>query len=87
MAQNDPERPEIARAAQDVGAPVPAKTDPKGPTHYGRGGAANIIDTKEGLRKSGDANRKSEDTKREEGASKGGLLAKGKDLLSKLGKK
>jgi hypothetical protein len=71
MAQNDPSRPEIARAAQD----------------YGRGGAANIIDKKEGVRKSGDVKRKSDDVKREEGAGKGGLLAKGKDLLSKLGKK
>jgi hypothetical protein len=87
MAQNDLERPELARAAQDVEAPAQAGVDPKGPTHYGRGGAANIIDKKDGQRKSGDAKRKSEDIKREEGAGKGGLLAKGKDLLNKLGKK
>ncbi|OAL06554.1 hypothetical protein IQ06DRAFT_923 [Phaeosphaeriaceae sp. SRC1lsM3a] len=92
MAQNDPERPEVARAAQDVDAPVKV-SEPKGPTHYGRGGAANIIE-KDGQRKSGDAKRKSgdvkrksEDIKREEGNGKGGLVAKGKELLNKLGKK
>jgi hypothetical protein len=83
MAQNDPSRPEIARAAQDVDAPIPAGTA----THYGRGGAANIIDKKEGVRKSGDGKRNSEDVKRDESAGKGGLLAKGKDLLNKLSKK
>lgn len=81
MAQNDPQHPELARAAQDVDAPIPAG-DPKGPINYGRGGAGNIID-KDGPRKSGDAKRKSEEVKREEG----GLLAKGKEFLNKLGKK
>jgi hypothetical protein len=81
MAQNDLQHPELARAAQDVDAPTKAG-EPMGPTHYGRGGAANIIE-KDGQRKSGDTKRKSEDVKREEG----GLLAKGKELLSKLGKK
>lgn len=85
MAQNDPERPEVARAAQDVEAPAPP-TEPKGPTHYGRGGAANIIE-KDGQRKSGEVKRKSEDVKREEGTAKGGLLAKGKEFLNKFGKK
>jgi hypothetical protein len=85
MAQNDLEHPELARAAQDVEAPAHV-SEPKGPTHYGRGGAANIID-KDGQRKSGDAKRKSEEVKREEGNGKGGLLAKGKELLNKLGKK
>jgi|TARA_R110002003_G_scaffold97_38_gene8077 hypothetical protein len=85
MAVNDPQRPELARAAQDVDAPnVPV--EPKGPTHYGRGGAANIIE-KDGQRKSGEVKRKSEDIKPEEGAAKGGLLAKGKEFLNKLGKK
>jgi hypothetical protein len=83
MAQNDPERPEVARKAQDVEAPATVP-EPKGPTHYGRGGAANIIDKD---RKSGDAKRKSEEVKREDGNGKGGLLAKGKELLNKLGKK
>ncbi|KAH7077257.1 hypothetical protein FB567DRAFT_552790 [Paraphoma chrysanthemicola] len=79
MAVNDPDRPEVARAAQDVDAPNVA-SEPKGPTHYGRGGAANIIGDKNGARKS-------EEVKREEGAAKGGLLAKGKELLNKLGGK
>lgn len=85
MALNDPERPEVARAAQDVEGPVQV-SEPKGPTHYGRGGAANIIE-KDGQRKSGDVKRKSEEVKREEGNGKGGLVAKGKELLNKLGKK
>lgn len=78
MALNDPERPEVARAAQDVEGPVQV-SEPKGPTHYGRGGAANIIEK--------DGQRKSEEVKREEGNGKGGLVAKGKELLNKLGKK
>jgi len=39
MAKNDPQRPELARAAQDVEAPKPR--DHEGPFHYGRGGAGN----------------------------------------------
>lgn len=85
MAQNDPQRPEVARAAQDVEGPVKL-SEPKGAIHYGRGGAANIIE-KNGERKSGDAKRKSPEVKPEEGNGKGGLMAKGKDLLNKLGKK
>lgn len=84
MAQNDPQQPEIARAAQDVDGPAHA-IDPKGPIRYGRGGAANVIE-KDDQRKSGDVKRKSEDDKREEG-SKGGILTKGKEFLNKLGKK
>jgi hypothetical protein len=88
MAQNNPERPEVARAAQDVEGPTELP-EPKGPTHYGRGGAANIIENN-GDRKSGDAKRNmSVESKPEEvnGNGKGGLLAKGKELLNKLGKK
>jgi hypothetical protein len=88
MAQNDPQHPELARAAQDVDAPTKA-SEPRGPTHYGRGGAANIID-KDGQRKSGDTKRKSGEVKRksEDGRrEEGGLLAKGKEFLNKLGKK
>jgi hypothetical protein len=81
MARND--NPDNARLAQDVDAPVPS--DPKGPVHYGRGGAANIIGQE------GGQDRKSEDVKRksgedEAGADKG-LLAKGKEFLNKLGGK
>ena len=75
MARNDREHPEIARAAQDVeGSPQP---ETQGPKHYGRGGAANIINDEAA------AQRKSEEAKREDK----GLLGKGKDLLNKLGKK
>jgi hypothetical protein len=83
MARNDPEHPELARAAQDV-ENTPQPTEVPGPKHYGRGGAANIIsDGQPALRKSAEAKRKSEEAKAEEK----GLLAKGKELLGKLGKK
>ena len=88
MAKNDPLNPELARAAQDVDAPNP-QADPQGPVHYGRGGAANIID-KESQRRSGDAKRKSVEPKREEGTAvtgSGGFVAKGKEMLNKLIKK
>ncbi|CAO2648901.1 Nn.00g098500.m01.CDS01 [Neocucurbitaria sp. VM-36] len=84
MAHNDPEHPEVARAAQDV--ELPPQHEPQGPKHYGRGGAANIIDQDGQPRKSGEAKRKSEEVKREEGHNKG-LFAKGKEILNKLGKK
>ncbi|OAL53318.1 hypothetical protein IQ07DRAFT_597638 [Pyrenochaeta sp. DS3sAY3a] len=84
MARNDPDRPEVARAAQDVDVAPP--TDVPGPTHYGRGGAANVLD-KDGLpRKSGDAKRKSTEVKGEEGTSKG-LVAKLKEAFAKILKK
>lgn len=81
MAVNDPERPDLARAAQDVDAPPPS--EPQGPKHYGRGGAANIIgqDGQAAPRKSG------EQAKREESGGSKGLLSKGKELLNKLSKK
>lgn len=40
MAKNDPARPEIARASQDVVAAEPRERD--GVKHFGRGGAANV---------------------------------------------
>lgn len=77
MARNDPEHPELARAAQDVDStPQP---EVQGPKHYGRGGAANVIGD--------EAKRNSEDAKREDQGAGKGLLGKGKDLLNKLGKK
>ena len=83
MARNDPEHPELARAAQDVDN-TPQPSEVPGPKHYGRGGAANIIsDGQPAQRKSAEAKRKSEEAKAEEK----GLLAKGKELLGKLGKK
>ena len=51
MAKNDPARPEIARAAQDVEAPAHREQD--GPHHYGRGGAANIAVVSEEERRRG----------------------------------
>lgn len=86
MAHNDPERPDLARAAQDVDAAPP--TEPQGPKHYGRGGAANIIGTDgQGQRKSAEAKRKSEEPTSENGGASKGILAKGKEMLNKLGKK
>lgn len=81
MARNDREHPEIARAAQDVeGSPQP---ETQGPKHYGRGGAANIINNHEAA-----SAQQGDETKREEnGAAAKGLLGKGKGLLNKLGKK
>lgn len=75
MAKNDPDHPEIARAAQDVDAP--AHREPEGPHHYGRGGAANITSDEE----------KREQRKSEEGAPAKGFVDKGKELLHKLGGK
>ena len=82
MAKNDTQHPELARAAQDVDSgPQP---EPQGPKHYGRGGAANIIsDGQPAQRKSAEAKRKGEEARAEDK----GLLAKGKDFLTKLGKK
>jgi hypothetical protein len=82
MARNDPQHPELARAAQDVDTgPLPK---PQGPKHYGRGGAANIIsDGQPAQLKSAEASRKGEEVRAEDK----GLLAIGKDFLTKLGKK
>lgn len=86
MARNDPERPDLARAAQDVESAPQAET--VGPKHYGRGGAANIIADKPSTqRESVEAKRDSEEAKRDENGAGKGLLGKGKDLLNKLGKK
>jgi hypothetical protein len=85
MAKNDPQHPELARAAQDVDSTPHLHPDPQGPKHYGRGGAANIISDGQppAQRKSAEAKRKGEEVKAEEK----GLLALGKDFLNKLGKK
>ncbi|KAL6709768.1 hypothetical protein ACN47E_001197 [Coniothyrium glycines] len=87
MAKNDPDRPELARAAQDVDA---TPREPEGPKHYGRGGAANIIteDGQSTQRKSAEAKRKSVDKARRDSNNNGqGIFAKGKEFLNKLGKK
>ncbi|KAJ4301124.1 hypothetical protein N0V90_003214 [Kalmusia sp. IMI 367209] len=87
MAKNDPNRPEIARARQDVEAPT--HREPEGPHHYGRGGAANIATlTEEEKRAAHEHNqRKSEEVRREEGVAGKGLVDKGKEFLHKLGGK
>lgn len=73
MARNDLNHPEVARASQDVEAPAPR--EPEGPHHIGRGGAANVAK---------DEHKSKAD---EAAAADKGLLEKGKDLISKLGKK
>jgi len=76
MARNDPNRPELARASQDVEAPV--HREKEGPHHYGRGGAANVAKlTPEETRAAEEQQRKTEADK--------GLLGKGKEFISKLG--
>ncbi|KAF1945444.1 hypothetical protein EJ02DRAFT_419435 [Clathrospora elynae] len=86
MAHNNPQHPELARLAQDVDNI--AHSEPQGPKHYGRGGAANIIgDGQPAQRKSAEARRKSEEAKGEDNGAGKGLLTKGKELLNKLGKK
>ncbi|KAF2098768.1 hypothetical protein NA57DRAFT_76007 [Rhizodiscina lignyota] len=48
MARNDPDHPEIARAAQDVEAPrATGKTSTEANFHVGRGGAANVVRSSE----------------------------------------
>jgi hypothetical protein len=87
MARNDPNHPELARASQDVEAPV--HREPEGPHHYGRGGAANVAKpTPEEARAVQETNkRKSEEARREEGVAGKGLVEKGKEFISKLGAK
>lgn len=87
MARNDLSHPEIARASQDVDAPVPREYE--GPHHFGRGGAANVAKpTEEEAHLAHEHNqRRSEELRREGGEHHKGLVDKGKDLLSKLGKK
>ncbi|KAF2474757.1 uncharacterized protein BDR25DRAFT_301398 [Lindgomyces ingoldianus] len=90
IAKNDPMHPELARASQDVDAPI--HRDFEGPHHFGRGGAANIVTpSEEEVRIAREQNqRKSDEAKRQEGATPGdvkGLVDKGKDFLSKLGGK
>lgn len=80
MARNDPNHPEIARAAQDVDTPVHREDD--APHFYGRGGAANYAKPSDGERKT---ERKSDEAKRE-GANGKGFVEKGKEFLHKLKK-
>jgi hypothetical protein len=77
MAKNDPLHPELARASQDVEAPQ--HREQTGPTHFGRGGAANVISPSPEPQASGEASKHTGENK--------GLVEKGKEFLSKLGKK
>ncbi|KAF2265684.1 hypothetical protein CC78DRAFT_460918 [Lojkania enalia] len=89
IARNDPQHPEIARASQDVEAPV--HRDAEGPHHYGRGGAANVVSPSEREIYQAHENnmRKSEELRREQGSANDtkSLVEKGKEFLSKFGKK
>ncbi|KAF2090830.1 hypothetical protein K490DRAFT_62157 [Saccharata proteae CBS 121410] len=94
MAKNDPLKPEVARAAQDV-QPVQAR-EPEGNFHIGRGGAANIVKPSEEEvhhAKKNNNNRRSNEVAREEGyvaddkEDSKGLGEKAKDLLAKVGLK
>ncbi|KAI9664955.1 MAG: hypothetical protein M1821_006403 [Bathelium mastoideum] len=80
MVKNDKERPEVARAAQDVDAPRPK--EPQGTFHVGRGGAANVAKSEtdsSGVQPA------------EQGPGMGtrrnskGFADKGKELLGKIG--
>ena len=86
MARNDPERPDLARAAQDVDH---TPQEPLGPKHYGRGGAANIIGPDGQPRKSTELKRISTgaSARRDSNNNGQGILAKGKEFLNKLAKK
>jgi len=81
IARNDPHHPELARAAQDVEAPI--KRDPEGPHHYGRGGAANVaVLSDEEVRAAKESNaRKSHDLARSHDEEHKSLLEKGKEFL------
>ncbi|KAL1624963.1 hypothetical protein SLS54_003688 [Diplodia seriata] len=95
MARNDPQHPEIARAAQDVEAPPSAVRDHEGPKHFGRGGAANVT-TEKSASPEGERERLVEGkgvAVGREGAGPGhgqedvrGLGEKAKDLLGKIKK-
>jgi hypothetical protein len=79
MARNDPARPEIARASQDVEAP--AHREPEGPHHFGRGGAANVAKTSSPEPQVVESNRP-----RRKSSEDKGLVEKGKEFLNKLKK-
>lgn len=89
IARNDLRHPELARASQDVDAPV--HREPEGPHHFGRGGAANIISpSSEEARLARENNqRKSDEARRGSNAAEDvkGLGGKAKDFLNKLGGK
>ncbi|KAH7132429.1 hypothetical protein B0J11DRAFT_503598 [Dendryphion nanum] len=87
IAKNDPLHPELARASQDVNAPV--HREPEGPHHFGRGGAANIVSPSvEEARLAREKNqRKSDEARRGSNAGEDakGLGEKAKNFLHKLG--
>ncbi|KAK4976578.1 hypothetical protein LTR28_007906 [Elasticomyces elasticus] len=82
MASNDPNRPEVARAAQDVEAP-PIR-EPEGNVHYGRGGAANVARLTE--EQKGDARMRNKSVV-EVVEEKKGVVEKGKEMLSSLARR
>ncbi|KAI9701434.1 MAG: hypothetical protein M1820_006525 [Bogoriella megaspora] len=84
MAKNDPEHPEVARAAQDVESPPPREQH--GGFHVGRGGAANVAKAE-----TDNSGNTTELQQGEQGLGMGvrreskGLADRGKELLGKIG--
>lgn len=79
MAHNDPRRPEIARASQDIEAPAVHGREHEGPHHIGRGGAANVA-------KSGPPEPQVVSTEKRKSEDRN-PVEKAKDLLKGLGGK
>ncbi|KAF2759418.1 hypothetical protein EJ05DRAFT_475622 [Pseudovirgaria hyperparasitica] len=89
MARNDKDKPELARTAQDVEAPM--HREPEGNIRFGRGGAANHTKRSEEekrLAKSAHEKNSNELQRVKTGEDNRGLAEKGKDFLGKItGKK
>lgn len=79
MASNDPSKPEVARAAQDVAAP--AHKQPETAVHVGRGGGGNVATLTDAQSKA--AKEENDKAKRNSTEEKGGV----KGLLEKVGLK
>nr|POE63315.1 e3 ubiquitin-protein ligase hel2 [Quercus suber] len=83
MATNDPSNPAIARAAQDVDAPVAHQKEVKGTHHWGRGGEGNMVTV--GGSEARTSSREGKGGRRT-GSFVGDALEKGKEMLG-MGKK
>jgi hypothetical protein len=78
--KNDPNHPEIARAAQDVVAP--SHREDHGPHHYGRGGGGNLIPQEANQRQAQGEHAPAAHQKEGE-VKAGGLVDKAKAFLGK----
>ncbi|KAF2717164.1 hypothetical protein K431DRAFT_277411 [Polychaeton citri CBS 116435] len=95
MAMNLKEVPEMARAAQDVEAPVAHHKEAKGTIHWGRGGQGNkttVGMTREEEKAAQQQERRARSKERtssgtKDRASLGNIVDKGKDMLGLGGKK